>query len=411
MKNQAEPSEPSWSVATLTADVFVVLLALGFAAWTLSTMATVAGLRDDVAERVGWLMAVQGVRVATDPHPEHALDALAARIDAWPTATPAEREAARAAVQGGVGSQHLEALTTHIRAANGAASVELGRMWQRMNTIALLAIALSIATVAMLLLTQVQQRRVLASHQRLGRTVRALEAEHERRERSERVRDQLVAVVSHELRTPLTAILGALSLQIHGLGARKPGADDDLLEIAHRNAERMAQLVDDLLDLKRLSEEGVALELAPVELDALLRDAVAQLEPMAEARQVVLELVEPVPGRATADRKRLMQVVANLVSNAVKVSQAGDRVALSTSEHGARVSICVRDEGPGIPLELQERIFQPFVQADTSARRATGGTGLGLAISRGLVHRMGGSIGCESTPGAGATFTIELSSA
>ena len=242
--------------------------------------------------------------------------------------------------------------------------------------------------------------------------------EAERRARAEAqeasaAKDQFVAMISHELRNPLTAIEAGLFVLRHGLTAEPQLVR--ALEIVHRNVRLQARLVNDLLDLSRLTRGKLQLRRAPVALDEVVRAAVQAYE--GEARQASLSLqleVEPhlwVQG----DFDRLQQVVMNLLSNALKFTPAGGSIrihaAAITSGQGpgaALARLVVEDNGIGIEPALQEKLFTFFEQGNTSAQRRPG-LGIGLALVRGIVERHGGRVWAESDgPDKGSRFTVEL---
>jgi PAS domain S-box-containing protein len=222
---------------------------------------------------------------------------------------------------------------------------------------------------------------------------------------SERLRADLVAAVSHELRTPLTSILGFVETVLQRdlpLEERRR-----FLEIAREQAVRLQRLVDDLLDLRRLSAGAALLERETIDIAALLREQAEALAPAGRAHELKLD-VPPHPLQVDADPFRLRQVVANLVSNAIKYSPSGGVVGLRATAADAGVRIEVADEGLGIPESAQRHLFEPFFRAEDPAVRAIGGAGLGLALSREIVKAHGGTIGFESRKGEGSTFFVEL---
>ena len=219
------------------------------------------------------------------------------------------------------------------------------------------------------------------------------------------LKSEFIATVSHELRTPLTSMLGALALMNEGAAGELPPDARKFTQIAYANTERLADLVNDILDIERIEAGGVELKIEPVPLAEVLGRARELNAPYAERFGTRFELAGAADGLAIkADPDRLMQVLTNLLSNAAKYSPRGEPVTLSVEERGARVRISVADRGPGIAPEFRARLFGKFEQADGS--RA--GTGLGLAISKALIERMEGRIGCDSEPGRGSTFWIEL---
>ncbi len=226
---------------------------------------------------------------------------------------------------------------------------------------------------------------------------------------AEAAKSEFVSVVSHELRTPLTSIKTSLSLLGKGAAGAVSEKMQDLLEIALRNLDRLIRLVDDLLDLSRIESGRVAMEIRAVSLDDAARRAVEAVRAFAHEREVSIEVSEEAPAvQVRADTDRLQQIVVNLVSNAVKFSPAGGRVGLRWWSENGFVVLEVADEGPGIPADQLETIFDKFRQLERSATRQHGGAGLGLAISRTLVDQMGGALWAESEEGKGSRFQVRL---
>ncbi|HJU83752.1 MAG TPA: ATP-binding protein [Holophagaceae bacterium] len=229
------------------------------------------------------------------------------------------------------------------------------------------------------------------------------------RKHTEQLKRQFLSTVSHELRTPITSIRGSLALLAAGVGGELPPDIRSMVDIALSNSVRLATLVNDILDMEKVGSGKLEVRPRSLDLAELARQALAQNLDYARPLGVSLRFDhEPESIRVWADEGRLMQVMGNLLSNAAKFSSSGSEVVLSLSrlEHAGRIE--VRDSGPGIPLEFEARIFQPFSQADSSDARSRGGTGLGLSISKALVEAMGGRIGYISRPGAGAAFFVEL---
>jgi len=228
------------------------------------------------------------------------------------------------------------------------------------------------------------------------------------RRRLERLKSEFIATVSHELRTPLTAINGALRLLLHGPLGTLSSAQQELLDLAQHNTERLSLLINDLLDMEKLSSSRMPFNLQAHELRPLLQEAINSNRSYAEPFAVTLELAACVDCQVLTDPLRVQQVLANLLSNAVKFSRAGQTVRLSCQVSQGQAVIRVSDQGCGIPEAFHSQVFERFAQADTGNQRRVKGTGLGLAISKELVERMQGSIGFDSTPGLGTTFWFTL---
>lgn len=228
------------------------------------------------------------------------------------------------------------------------------------------------------------------------------------RKRLEQMKSEFVSTVSHELRTPLTSIAGSLGL-INGeaLGP-VPAAMREMLLIAQTNSLRLRQLIDDLLDMEKLLAGKMSFIPQRLDLGSFLADCVASHQGFARQHEVQLSLTEGLATHVMADPLRLQQVLSNLLSNALKFSPAGSQVLLSAQALDGRVRVSVADQGPGIPADFVDRLFEKFSQADASDRRQKGGTGLGLAISKELIERMDGAIGFYPRPNGGSVFWIEL---
>ncbi|MDT0164104.1 ATP-binding protein [Actinotalea sp. AC32] len=223
----------------------------------------------------------------------------------------------------------------------------------------------------------------------------------------ERMKDEFTTVVSHELRTPLTSLKGALELLGHGLGGQLEPEAVRLVEMGRRNANRLARLVDDILDVERLSRGGIPMTRRPLDIHDLMQSAVATVQGMAAAKDIRIETV-PAEGVVWGDEHRLLQVLTNLLGNALRFSPEGSCITLHGERDVSAVRIGVTDQGVGIPEDSLDRVFDRFWQVDASSRRASGGTGLGLAIAKNIVEAHGGIIRVESTVGEGSTFLVCL---
>jgi two-component system sensor histidine kinase SenX3 len=223
--------------------------------------------------------------------------------------------------------------------------------------------------------------------------------------RIESVRRDFVANVSHELKTPI----GALEVLAETLVAEDdPAVTRPLAERIVKEAERLARIVDDLLDLS-LIETQEAPPREPVPLEVLVDDAVDQLRPAAAAAGINLQVHPGVTGAlVSCDRRQVVSALANLIDNAVKYSEQGHPITVSTALLGNTVEVSVRDAGIGIPSRDLERIFERFYRVDQARSRDTGGTGLGLSIVRHVARAHGGDITVESVEGQGSTFRFVL---
>lgn len=232
------------------------------------------------------------------------------------------------------------------------------------------------------------------------------------RRQLDRMKQEFISTVSHELRTPLTSIIASLGLLDSGRLAGQPERYEELITVAHRNSTRLLGLINNLLDLQKLAARKMHFKSDPVDVRALLEEAVRSIRAFAEQSKVGL-ILEPVPEglELLGDRDRLMQVLNNLVSNAIKFSPAGEEVVVSGYRRHERVVLTVADHGPGIPDEFRSRLFDQFTQADPSKTRSSGGSGLGLSIAKGLVEGMRGRIDLDTRIDEGTTFYVDLPAA
>src|SRR5881628_3733857 len=223
-----------------------------------------------------------------------------------------------------------------------------------------------------------------------------------------RAKDEFLALLSHELRTPLTPVLGWVRMLRSGTLA--PEAVERALDTVERNTRLQAQLVEDLLDVSRIVAGKLSLDLRPVALGPIVDAVVEGAAASAVAKSIVVSRrVEPNLPRIEADVNRLQQVVANLVSNAVKFTPAGGRVEVAVARAGDAIRLSVADTGDGLQPEVAPHIFDRFRQADSTITRQHGGLGLGLSIVRHIVERHGGTVQATSDgPGRGSTFTVML---
>jgi PAS domain S-box-containing protein len=229
------------------------------------------------------------------------------------------------------------------------------------------------------------------------------------RRKTERLKDEFVATVSHELRTPLTSISGSLGLLAGQWASKLPESAARLLTIAHTNSQRLARLLNDILDIEKLESGRVVFNLSKVALRSLVESAIEENRGFAGSYGVQVRLdTGSVDLDVNADPDRLAQVVTNLLSNAIKFSPADGEVLVAVGSNAGKVRITVRDHGPGVPVEFKPHIFEKFSQADATNTRQKGGTGLGLSIVKQIVERLGGKIGFDDASGGGAVFYVDL---
>jgi len=237
---------------------------------------------------------------------------------------------------------------------------------------------------------------------------RELEVQNERLLELDRLKDEFVALVSHELRTPLTSIRGYLELVLDGEAGKVTDEQRQFLGVVERNANRLLDLVGDLLFLAQIEAGKLTLEVGAVDLAAVAAESVETSRPLAEEKDITLTLAtSPLPLLA-GDRARLAQLLDNLVSNAIKFTPEGGRVDVRASSARGNAVLEVRDTGMGISADEQEQVFERFFRTSRATEQAIQGTGLGLAISKAIVHAHGGQITLASNEGEGATFRVVI---
>ena len=225
----------------------------------------------------------------------------------------------------------------------------------------------------------------------------------------EHMKEQFVATVSHELRTPVTSILGSIALVVGGGAGAVPDSVAKLLKIASANCDRLAKLINDILDIEKMEFGKMVFHLMPVDPCTLIAEEIEAIRGTAEGYGVRIRFDNRATQRfVLADDHRLAQVVSNLLSNAIKFSPGGAEVAVTVENRHGIVRICVRDHGPGIPDEFKDRIFEKFVQVDAEDARQRGGTGLGLCIVKQIVERLNGEVHFEPARGGGTVFCVTL---
>jgi signal transduction histidine kinase len=249
-----------------------------------------------------------------------------------------------------------------------------------------------------------------AQNESLLRANRELAVARRNAEESTRLKSEFLATMSHELRTPLNAIIGYTEIQLAGMTGELNEEQTDYQMRTLVNAENLLRLINDVLDLAKIEARRITLTEKPFVVSDVIKSVVYQTKVMSEAKLLLLDYyIDPtLPTSVVGDYLRIKQILVNLVSNAVKFTDAG-RVDIRVERVGDKNwELNVTDTGVGIPTHAQEYIFDEFRQVDGTSQRRHGGTGLGLAIVRQLATMMGGSVRVRSRIGEGSTFTINL---
>ncbi|MGN6557389.1 MAG: sensor histidine kinase [Solirubrobacterales bacterium] len=235
-----------------------------------------------------------------------------------------------------------------------------------------------------------------------------LEIEEGRRDELDRLKDEFVLTASHELRSPLTSVQGFAELLMLDKDSLTP-RQRETVEIILDNCRHLVRLLNDLLDLARSDAGRLAIRPQPTEVAPLIEDVVRTMRAQTEAAgQTLAEEVQPGLPSINAEPDRIRQILVNLLTNAHDYSPEGASIGITARAVGTEVEIAVTDNGPGIPADQLERIFERFTRGDAGLTQRVGGTGLGLAISKSLVELHGGSIAADSVPGQGSTFRVRL---
>ena len=223
----------------------------------------------------------------------------------------------------------------------------------------------------------------------------------------DQLKSDFVMTASHELRTPLTSMAMSIGLLIESARSKLSPREYELLQAAQEDAQRLRALVNDLLDLSRIEAGRITMEMEPVAVSLLVDRALTPFKNQAAEKEV--ELAAAIPDDISpvlADPNKITWVLTNLIANALRYTDSGGHITLSAENRGNHVYVSVADDGMGIPMAYQSKIFDKFVQVKNN--KTAGGTGLGLAISKEIVKAHGGTIWVKSTPGAGSTFTFTL---
>ncbi|WP_240339465.1 ATP-binding protein [Marinobacter sp. BW6] len=226
--------------------------------------------------------------------------------------------------------------------------------------------------------------------------------------KADRVKNEFISIVSHELRTPLTSIAGSLGLLSNNAVGELPPKASRLAQIAYRNTQHLAALINDLLDVEKLMAGKMVFQMSDCHVAELVRECVEGIESFSLEKGVTLKTECLHNDIVRADHGRLCQALNNLLSNAIKFSFDNSEVTVFTEKSNGAIQIYVCNQGRGIPSEFKDRIFQKFSQADAPDRNSRAGTGLGLAITRELMHGMAGEVDFNSEEGEGACFWLSL---
>jgi PAS domain S-box-containing protein len=229
------------------------------------------------------------------------------------------------------------------------------------------------------------------------------------RKKAERLKNEFVSIVSHELRTPLTSIRGSLGLIAGAMANELPQRVKAMVNIAHKNSERLVSLVNDILDIDKIESGNMVFNMKTINLIPVIEQSLEANADYGQQYHVSFVLqTELQEVNVYADADRLMQVLANLLSNAAKFSPANSEVFVIVARHHQTIRVSVKDQGPGIPEEFRPQMFQKFAQADSSDTRQKGGSGLGLSISKAIIERHNGKMGFDTMVNRGTTFFFEL---
>ncbi len=247
-----------------------------------------------------------------------------------------------------------------------------------------------------------------ANERRLEESMRALDEMNGRLQNASRLKDEFLACMSHELRTPLHAMVGIAELLAEGLAGPTTPQQKQFLDRLMSSGRHLRDLIDDLLEVSKIESGQLALVREPVPLQYLVELALERVNPLAAESGVVLQYRTPTLLTMDLDERRMIQVLVNLLTNAVKVSERGARVTVSIEETDRAIVLAVADTGIGIAVSDHASLFEACRQVDSSLTRSKGGTGLGLYLVKRLTELHGGSVSVDSEPGHGSSFRIVL---
>ena len=249
----------------------------------------------------------------------------------------------------------------------------------------------------------------IRSPREIGDLAQAFNLMCERLKELDRMKDDFYASMAHELRTPLTCIKEGTAQLLDGVGGETTERQRKLLAILAEESNRLIGVVNSLLDLAKMDAGMMSYDFETVSLDPLIRRAVAEITPLVEAKQIILQSAvdEPLPS-ARLDPERILQVLRNLIGNAVKFTPRGGQVKILARPVNGKLEVSVKDSGQGIPAESLTTIFEKFSQVNHRGANTKHGTGLGLAIARNIITSHGGEIWAESQLGQGSTFVFVL---
>jgi PAS domain S-box-containing protein len=256
---------------------------------------------------------------------------------------------------------------------------------------------------------EAQSEALIEANNALSSLNEDLTKQRELADEANHAKSNFLAVMSHELRTPLNAIGGYVQLLEMGVHGPILEPQREALGRIDRSQRHLLRLINDVLNLSRIEAGRVEYAIEAVSLNEVVRSVTPMIEPQVSAKDLTLETAIESTARARADREKLQQILLNLLTNALKFTPKGGTIRVESGESpDQRTFIRVADTGVGIPDDMLEKIFEPFVQVDASKSRSAEGTGLGLAISRDLARGMGGDLSATSTPGAGSIFQLDL---